>query len=440
MNTHNQLGILALEVKDLGKRFNYYDGPSDRLHHAFSAKRRQASSAKWALQNVSFSVRRGECYGIIGSNGSGKSTLLKIICGVLRPTAGSSIVRGRVLGLLELGAGLDPELTGRRNVIASTSLLGFPNGYAQKRMAEIEAFAEIGDFFDLPVKLYSSGMLVRLAFSLYLFLEPDVLVIDEALSVGDHFFQRKCASAMAHFREQGTTVLFVSHSLGTVKALCDRALLLDQGRVARHGHVDEVIAAYLNPNAEDRESPSERTTTTPAATGGPAPTDPVEAKRVLAEMNLAPTTPGSGWRVAGIRLMKAAGGLTALYEMGEQARIEIVLTAAAGNLLPSLTVEFVDRFDRVLTGRKITLLQATRLPFNTGEAIVIVVDVTLNLFVGEYVARISVDGEASGGAARSQPISIYSRRTRPPFYGMVGLPATFQLEGRTGNGGKPASE
>ena len=419
-----------IEVTDLGKRFQLYASPGERLRHTFSAVRRQVSSAKWALQNVSFSVRRGECYGIIGINGSGKSTLLKILCGVMRPTTGNSIVRGRVLGLLELGAGLDPELTGRRNVVASTSMLGFPEGYAQARMAEIEAFADIGEFFDLPVKLYSSGMLVRLAFSLYLFLEPDVLVIDEALSVGDHFFQRKCAAAMARFKERGATILFVSHSIGTVKVMCDRALLLDQGRVAMEGDVDVVIAAYLHPNAKDREPPPECAATSPAALGEPAPTDPAEAQRVLAEMDPAPPAPGPGWRVAGIRFVNSAGGIAGLYEMGEQARVEIVLAAASGSQLPSLAVEFVDRFDRVLTGRSATLAQATRLPFGSGEAIVIAVEVTLNLFSGEYVARVIVDGEPSTGAAASQPISVYSTRPRPPFYGLLGLPATFRLDGR----------
>jgi lipopolysaccharide transport system ATP-binding protein len=419
-----------IEVTDLGKRFQLYANPGERLRHAFTAEHRRVSQGKWALHDVSFSVRRGESYGIIGSNGSGKSTLLKILCGVMRPTTGRSTVRGRILGLLELGAGLDPEQTGRRNVVVSTSLLGFPEGYAQTRMDEIEAFADIGEFFDLPVKLYSSGMLARLAFALYLFLEPDVLVIDEALSVGDHFFQRKCAAAMARFRERGATMLLVSHSLGTVKKMCDKALLLDRGRVAMEGDVDDVIGAYLHPNAKGSESPPERAAASPAALGEPAPTDPAEAQRVLAEMDPVPPSPGPGWRVAGIRFVNSAGGLAGLYEIGEQARIEIVLAGANGSPLPSLAVEFVDRFDRVLSGRKAKLMQATRLPFGGGEAIVVAIDLTMNLFIGEYVARVTVDGEPSAAAAASQPISVYISRRRPPFYGLIGLPATFRLDGR----------
>ena len=427
-----------VEAQSIGKLFPLYAGRRERLASSLFDSRRPSGTENWALLDVSFKVRRGEAYGIIGSNGSGKSTLLKILCGVMRPTTGRSTVRGRILGLLELGAGLDPEQTGRRNVVVSTSLLGFPEGYAQTRMDEIEAFADIGEFFDLPVKLYSSGMLARLAFALYLFLEPDVLVIDEALSVGDHFFQRKCAAAMARFRERGATMLLVSHSLGTVKEMCDKALLLDRGRVAMEGDVDDVISAYLYPNAKGSEPPTDRAAASPAALGEPAPTDPAEAQRVLAEMDPVPPSPGPGWRVAGIRFVNSAGGLAGLYEIGEQARIEIVLAGANGSPLPSLAVEFVDRFDRVLSGRKAKLMQATRLPFGGGEAIVVAIDLTMNLFIGEYVARVTVDGEPSGAAAASQPISVYStRRPFPPFYGLLGLPATFRLDGRIA--GEPAA-
>ena len=210
----------AVEAIGLGKRFQMFAGAKDRLLGGLLGRNPADSNERWALRDVSFRVRRGEAYGIIGRNGSGKSTLLKIISGVVQPTRGTARVAGRVLSLLELGTGFDLELTGRQNVYASAKLLGFPGNYAAERIAQIEAFADIGKFFDLPMKVYSTGMLVRLAFSLYLFMEPDVLVIDEALSVGDHFFQQKCLAAMERIHAQGTTLLFVSHSLGIVKAMC----------------------------------------------------------------------------------------------------------------------------------------------------------------------------------------------------------------------------
>jgi lipopolysaccharide transport system ATP-binding protein len=170
----------------------------------------------WALRDVSFEVRRGDALGVIGVNGSGKSTLLKILTGAMYPTAGTYDVAGRVLSLLELGTGLNPLLTGRENVVQSAALLAFEPEYVQRKLPDVEAFAELGEFFEKPIRLYSSGMLVRLAFSLFACLEPDVFVVDEALSVGDVFFQQKCVQRIEQMRERGTSMLFVSHDLELV--------------------------------------------------------------------------------------------------------------------------------------------------------------------------------------------------------------------------------
>ena len=198
----------------------------------------------WALRDISFDVRRGESLGIIGINGSGKSTLLKILSGAMYATEGSFNVTGRVLSLLELGTGLNQELTGRQNVTNSASLLGFPAGYAMERMAQIEAFSELGEFFDRPVRLYSSGMLVRLSFSMFACFDPEIFIVDEALSVGDVFFQQKCARRIQQMREGGTTMLFVSHDLAAVEALCDRVLLLHGGQVKHDGDKKTGIRLY----------------------------------------------------------------------------------------------------------------------------------------------------------------------------------------------------
>jgi len=198
----------------------------------------------WALSDISFTVRRGESIALIGRNGSGKSTLLQLIAGTLQPTRGSTRINGRVAALLELGAGFDAEFTGRENVYVNAGILGLSREQIDARLADIEAFAEIGDFFDQPVKTYSSGMIVRLAFAVAVHVQPDILIVDEALSVGDARFQLKCARAIDRFIAQGVTLLFVSHDLSLVKRLCQRALLLDHGRLLYSGHPNDVANLY----------------------------------------------------------------------------------------------------------------------------------------------------------------------------------------------------
>ncbi len=233
-----------IRVDGLGKKFKIYPRPWGRVVEWLTAGRASRHDDFWALRDVSFSVGRGESLGVIGVNGSGKSTLLKILSGALYPTEGEFHVAGRVLSLLELGTGVNPELTGRQNVVNSSRLLAFPPGYAEEKMPEIEAFAELsGGFFDRPVKLYSSGMMVRLAFSMFACFDPDVFVVDEALSVGNVFFQQKCARRLQAMRYAGTTMLFVSHDLAAVEALCDRVLLLHGGQVAHLG--DKMIGIRL---------------------------------------------------------------------------------------------------------------------------------------------------------------------------------------------------
>ncbi len=198
----------------------------------------------WALSDISFNVRRGESIALIGRNGSGKSTLLQLIAGTLKPSCGSVRVNGRVAALLELGAGFDAEFSGRENVYVNASILGLTREQIDARLGDIQAFAEIGDFFDQPVKTYSSGMVVRLAFAVAVHVQPDILIVDEALSVGDARFQLKCARAIDRFIAQGVTLLFVSHDLSLVKRLCQRALLLDHGRLLYSGKPNDVANLY----------------------------------------------------------------------------------------------------------------------------------------------------------------------------------------------------
>ena len=207
--------------------------------------RKQYHHEFWALRDVSFEVGRGEAIGIIGRNGSGKSTLLQIICSVMQATHGEVRVNGRISALLELGAGFNPEFTGRDNVILSGAIMGLPRKEMLRKLPEIEAFADIGEFFDQPVKTYSSGMFVRVAFAAAIHVDPDVLVVDEALSVGDVRFQQKCLLQIGKIRSNGAAIIFVSHSLETITSLCSRAIILEKGVVLADGEPKIVAEKYL---------------------------------------------------------------------------------------------------------------------------------------------------------------------------------------------------
>ena len=219
----------AIKVESIGKNYHIYDKPHHRLLQMLARGKKTYYRDFWAVKDVSFSIKKGETVGIIGRNGSGKSTLLQMICGTLTPTAGSIEVNGRVAALLELGAGFNPEFSGRENVYMAASLYGLKHEEIEGKMADIIAFADISDFMDQPVKTYSSGMYVRLAFAVIAHVDADILVIDEALAVGDIFFTQKCMRFIQHFQEKGGTLLFVSHDMGTVMNICQSAVMLFAG-------------------------------------------------------------------------------------------------------------------------------------------------------------------------------------------------------------------
>jgi lipopolysaccharide transport system ATP-binding protein len=235
---------VAIAVRDVGKCYRIYDRPQDRLRQALFRGRRQFFREFWALRNISLDIYRGETVGIIGRNGCGKSTLLQIICNTLTPTTGQVQVGGRVAALLELGAGFNPDFSGRENVYTNAAILGLSWQETEERFQEIVDFSELGEFIDRPVKTYSSGMHVRLAFAVASTVEPDILVVDEALAVGDEAFQRKCFARLQAIQRRGGTILFVSHSAGTIVDLCSRAVLLDHGEHLLTGSPKAVVARY----------------------------------------------------------------------------------------------------------------------------------------------------------------------------------------------------
>ncbi len=232
----------TLDAQQLGKEYRLYDSPAQRLLSLLSNRRNYRSH--WALQGVTFQLRRGQCLGLIGDNGAGKSTLLKLLAGTLQPSCGTLGRHGRVTAILELGAGFHPDFTGRQNLYFGGSLIGIDAAQMRTLEASIIAFSELGDAMDRPIKTYSSGMVVRLAFALVTALEPQVLIIDEALAVGDQHFQKKCVERIEAFRNNGCTILFCSHSLYHVQRLCDQALWLHQGHMRALGPTPEVVAAY----------------------------------------------------------------------------------------------------------------------------------------------------------------------------------------------------
>lgn len=235
---------IAIEVKEVTKIYKLYDRNRDRLIDSFGLSKTPRYKEHYALNKMSFEIKKGETVGIIGTNGAGKSTVLKIITGVLNPTSGEVSINGRISALLELGAGFNPEYTGIENIYLNGTMLGFSREEITEKLDDILSFADIGDFVYQPVKSYSSGMFVRLAFAVAINIEPEILIVDEALSVGDVFFQAKCYKKFEDFKEKGKTILFVSHDLGSISRYCDRVILLNKGEKLSEGSPKEMIGLY----------------------------------------------------------------------------------------------------------------------------------------------------------------------------------------------------
>jgi lipopolysaccharide transport system ATP-binding protein len=255
----------AVSLKNISKKFRLFETPKDRLKEALHPFKKKYHKEFWALRDISFEIPKGETLGIIGRNGSGKSTLLQTIYGVLKPTSGSLTTNGRISALLELGSDFGPEFTGRENLLMKGMRTGFSKAEIKERLPEIEDFADIGEFIDYPLKTYSSGMFVRLAFAVAINIDPDVLIIDEALSVGDIKFQEKCFRKFAEFQKGGRTIIFVTHSTSLVEQLCDRVIVLESGNIECIGDPQKAVSQYeailfprKNVVVKDKELPSSK--------------------------------------------------------------------------------------------------------------------------------------------------------------------------------------
>lgn len=370
----------TIRVEGLGKRYEIYKQPADRLkqmilpkvQHLAGIRRREYFKEFWALRDVNLEVRRGETVGVIGRNGSGKSTLLQMICGTLHPTLGQIKVHGRIAALLELGAGFNAEFTGRENVFLSGLLYGIPEEELKKRYQSIVDFADIGDFIDQPVKTYSSGMYVRLAFAIITHVDADTLVVDEALSVGDVRFTQKCMRFLRDFQSRGT-LLFVSHDAGAVINLCQRAIWLDHGSMVVDGDARDVVERYLaEQHAADRAESGQSITVKSAPVGARAhtaedhvPFDVPDVRRDLVGngtvLNLIqvfefdPAHIGSefgagGAQITDVRLLDAAGAQLKLTMGGEITDLVIDAVAVQSLVSPIFGFYVKDRLGQQLFG------------------------------------------------------------------------------------------
>lgn len=422
---------IVISVRGLSKRYEIYDRPRDRLLQMLARGRRQFFREFWALRDVSFDVRRGETVGIVGRNGSGKSTLLQLICGTVHPTAGTMNVRGRVAALLELGAGFNPEFSGRENVFLAAKLLGLTQSEIESRFDRIAAFADIGQFMEQPVKNYSSGMYVRLAFAVVAHVDADILVVDEALAVGDAVFTQKCMRFIRRFQEQGT-LLFVSHDMGAVQALCRRALWLRQGSVVQAGPAREVVEAYLHQTLQEAYGDDVRLREISGQGGGDEP--PV--RPVLDyEARLAQTDNielAKGWKtgaaeIVSVRLERADGTDAAVLAGGE--RVRMIVRAVARQDLASPILGFIvrDRLGQDLFGENtlaFTSLKPT--PVRAGDVIEGSFEFRLPMLPnGQYAVMASVaDGHQYENTQHhylhdALIINVSSSKVR---FGLVGVP------------------
>lgn len=354
-----------LHLQNLGKAYRKWGGELRRIASWFRPSM-VPREEHWVLKDVSFSIAPGEAVGIIGQNGAGKSTLLKLITGTTQPTAGTVVVRGRVAAILELGMGFNPDLTGRQNAVHSSGLMGYSHEEIQQKMPEIEAFAEIGAYFDQPIRTYSSGMQMRVAFSVATAFRPDLLIVDEALSVGDSYFQHKSFDRIRQFKADGVSIMFVTHSMSDVRTLCDRVILLEKGRLLKDGTPDEIVDFY---NA-------------------------MIAEKENAQMSIEQRREKNGWlltrsgtgeaRVSSLQLLDAQGNDLAVAQVGQAVELRLEATIHAD--VPRLVLGFMirDKLGHVVWGTNTWHTRQIQEDLHQGDTVVFRLPFTCTLGPGSY--------------------------------------------------------
>ncbi|MBO6154369.1 MAG: ABC transporter ATP-binding protein [Lachnospiraceae bacterium] len=399
----------AIKVDNVSKLYKLYDKPSDRFKEALGLSRgKKLYKEHYALHDLSFDVKKGECVGIIGTNGAGKSTILKIITGVLNPTEGSVNIDGRISALLELGAGFNQEYTGIENVYLNGSMIGFSKEEIDAKMDDILSFADIGDFVYQPVKTYSSGMFVRLAFAVAINIEPEILIVDEALSVGDVFFQNKCYKKFEEFKKQGKTILFVSHDLGSISKYCNRAILLNKGRKMAEGVPADMIDLYkkllVNQVDDAGNNISAMSAKGIAGVGGDATSlagasaDNKEKRwkdSFEINPNVNPYGDGSA-EIIDFAVIDEKGNLTTSLEKGKKFTIKSKVKFNKDLEDPIFTYTFKNIQGTAITGTNTMYEDVSTGGVKEGDVYVATFEQVMNLQGGEYLLSISCTGYTDG--------------------------------------------
>ena len=390
---------LAISVQGVSKIYKLYDKPIDRLKEAVSLTHKSYHRDFFALSDISFDVKKGETVGIIGTNGSGKSTILKIITGVLSPTTGTAEVSGNISALLELGAGFNSEYTGLENIYMNGTMMGFSRQEMERRMDDILRFADIGDFVNQPVKTYSSGMFVRLAFALAINVDPEILIVDEALSVGDVFFQAKCYRRMEEMMKNGTTILMVSHDMGSIIKYCDKVVLLNRGHFVAQGEAGKMVDLYKKILANQTDELAEALIEEKKEALGLPVEATVSDKRMKDRMNLNPEVQEYGAGRASFEdfgTLDARGNVTNLLLKGEMFTIRERVRFHAPIENPIFTYTLRDKKGTDITGTN-TLFEGTEIkPVKDGDVYMVSFRQKMNLQGGEYLLSMSCTGYENG--------------------------------------------
>ena len=400
---------IAISVNDVSKMYKLYDNPMDRLKESLGLSRKKKYKEHYALNHVSFQVHRGETVGIIGTNGSGKSTILKIITGVLSPTAGEVAVNGRISALLELGAGFNGEYSGLENVYLNGCMIGFSREEIDAKLQSILDFADIGDFVYQPVKTYSSGMFVRLAFAVAINIDPEILIVDEALSVGDVFFQAKCYRKFEEFKEMGKTILFVSHDLSSIGKYCDRVVLLNKGEKLAEGGAKEMVNLYRRvlvnqyedaDQSENKEgSTAENGQSGNNASGENGHDGQGSQKLMKDSLNLNPQVLEYGSKLGEIvdfAIRDDTGMITNVIEKGKEFSVQMKVNFQADVSDPIFAFTLKDLKGTEITGTN-TMYEHTPLkPQKAGDVREITFKQVMPLEAGEYMLCLGCTGYKDG--------------------------------------------
>ncbi|CAH0263900.1 MULTISPECIES: ABC transporter ATP-binding protein [Pseudomonas] len=403
----------TINVTGLGKAYKQYPSRASRLAEWIIPWSRPRHKLKWVLEDLNFQVRPGEAVGIIGVNGAGKSTLLKMITGTTQPTAGSVEISGRVAALLELGMGFHPDFTGRQNAIMAGQLLGLSVSEVTELMPKIEAFAEIGDYIDQPVRLYSSGMQMRLAFSVATARRPDVLIVDEALSVGDAYFQHKSFERIREFRKGGTTLLIVSHDKAAIQSICDRAILLRSGKLAMEGKPEEVMD-YYNAMLAEKESAN-------------------TVRQEISSDGRIKTVSGTGQAtVAEINILNANGDPVEIIDVGAPVTLSVKVRVSAA--IPRLVLGYMikDRLGQTVFGTNTHHLQRAELNLVEGEELVYNFACEMNVGPGSYsiaTALVSDDSHLSNNYEWRDLALVFNvvNQSKSLFAGACWMPLDLEI-------------